>query len=210
VDIWATIADERARLLELFEGLTPEQWDQPSLCGTWTMHELLAHLVYAADPPFRSFVAELVKARGSFDRANERVAAAEAERSHPDLLARYRERLDKRFAPPGLGPKAPLSDVILHSFDARIPLGLPSADRPVERYEPVLELLFSRSARVGFVPTGRPSLRWVAADHAGSHGSGDEVRGTMADLALAASGRGARLDQLTGPGQPALATWLAR
>jgi hypothetical protein len=37
-----------------------------------------------------------------------------------------------------------------------------------------------------------------------------EVQGRMADLALAASGRGARVDAITGPGQPALAAWLAR
>lgn len=61
-----------------------------------------------------------------------------------------------------------------------------------------------------FVPKGRPTLRWVATDLAWTHGTGDEVQGTMADVALAASGRGARVDALTGPGQPALASWLRR
>lgn len=42
------------------------------------------------------------------------------------------------------------------------------------------------------------------------HGTGDEVQGTMADLALAASGRGARIDAVSGAGRPALAAWLGR
>lgn len=209
MDLWAAIADERAQLLATFEGLTHEQMAVPSLCGTWTVREVLAHLVVAADPPMGHFARELVKARGSFNRANERTTAEEAGRPAAALVERYRERLGKRFAPPGIGPRAPLSDVILHGFDVRIPLGLPS-ERPVERYVPVLDLLLSPVARVGFVPKGRPSLRWVATDHDWSHGSGDEVRGTMADLALAASGRGARVDELSGPGQPALAAWLQR
>lgn len=50
----------------------------------------------------------------------------------------------------------------------------------------------------------------IATDHAWAHGTGDEVHGTMADLALAASGRGAHVGALTGPGQPALAAWLRR
>jgi hypothetical protein len=57
---------------------------------------------------------------------------------------------------------------------------------------------------------GRPAVRWVATDHEWAHGTGDEVQGTMADLALAASGRGARVDALTGSGLPALVAWLRR
>jgi uncharacterized protein (TIGR03083 family) len=209
MDIWERIAAERAALLATFEGLTPEQWETPSLCGQWTVRQVLGHLIVAADPPTGRFVLEAVKARGSFDKANDRLARAEAERPTADLIARYRERIGKRSTPPGLGPVAPLSDAILHRFDVRIPLGLPS-ERPAEQYEPTLGLLFDRRGQIGFVPRGRPALRWVAIDHGWTHGSGDEVEGAMADLALAASGRGARVDALIGPGQTALAAWLGR
>jgi uncharacterized protein (TIGR03083 family) len=207
MDLWTTIAEERASLLETFEGLTAPQWEVPSLCGHWAVRQVLGHLVVAADPPMGRFLGEAVKARGSFDTANDRLACAEAERPVEDLLARYRELVSARYAPPGIGPRGPLTDILLHSLDVRIPLGLPS-DRPAERYLPSLEILFTRRAMVGFVPKGRPPVRWVATDHAWSHGRGDEVQGTMVDLTMAASGRGARVEALTGPGQPALAAWL--
>jgi uncharacterized protein (TIGR03083 family) len=209
VDLWAVIAEERTSILETFEALSPEQWDTPSLCGHWTVRQVLGHLVIAADPPTGRFVRELAKAGGSFDRANDRLALAEAARPTAELIARYGERIGKRNTPPGFGPEAPLSDILLHSLDVRIPLGL-AMDRPADRYAPALELLFGRRGQRIFVPKGRPALRWVATDLAWTQGSGDEVQGTTADLALAASGRGARVDALTGPGQPALEAWLRR
>lgn len=209
MDLWAAIVDERTSILNTFEGLSAEQWEQPSLCGQWTIRQVLGHLVVAADPPTGGFVQALVKARGSFDKANDAVARAEAECSTDELMARYRDRIRARKTPPGFGPKAPLSDVIVHSLDVRVPLGIAS-DRPVERYEIALGLLLGTLGGRTFVPKGRPAVRWVATDHAWAHGSGDEVHGAMVDLTLAASGRGARVDALRGPGVAALASWLSR
>jgi uncharacterized protein (TIGR03083 family) len=207
MDTWAAIAEERASILGTFERLSLPDWETPSLCGHWTVRDVLGHLIVAADPPFGRFTVELVKAGGSFDKANDRLARAEARRPIDELIARYGELVGKRSSPPGFGPEAPLSDVLLHSLDVRIPLGLPF-DRPPERGAVALDLLFTRRAAVGFVPRGRPALRWVATDHPWAHGAGDAVQGTTADLALAASGRVARLDSLSGPGQPALVAWL--
>jgi len=201
------IADERASILETFEELTDEQWEVRSLCGHWSVRQVLGHLVIAGDPPMGRFLLEMAKAAGRFDLAQDRLAKAEAARPTAELLAAYRARVHKRFAPPGFGPRAPLTDVVLHSFDVRIPLGL-STERPAERYVPCLELLLDRRALIVFVPRGRPKLRWVATDLAWEHGTGDEVQGTMADLACAASGREARLGALGGPGQLALTRWL--
>lgn len=208
MDIWAVIAEERASLVDTFEQLQADQWDVPSLCGHWTVRQILGHLVVATDPPMGRFIREVVKALGSFDKANDRLALAQATRPIPDLIADLRSQVPRQFTPPGFGPEAPLHDILLHSLDVRIPLGLPT-DRPAERYAPALDLMFGKGART-LVPKGRPTLRWVATDLPWDLGTGDEVHGTMADLTLAASGRGARVDLLTGPGQPALATWLDR
>jgi uncharacterized protein (TIGR03083 family) len=209
MDLWLWIHEERASILETFEGLTPEEWDVPSLCGAWNVRQVLGHLVVATKPPTGGFMAELAKARGSFDKANDRLARMEAERPTAELIARYQELMEERNAPPGFGPAAPLVDILLHSLDVRIPLGRPT-DRPADRYAPALDQLFGRLGARFFAPRGRPSLHWVATDHLWTHGTGEAVEGTMADLALAASGRGARLDALTGPGKPALAAWLRR
>jgi hypothetical protein len=73
----------------------------------------------------------------------------------------------------------------------------------------VLDLLVSSKGTRAFVPKGRPAARLVATDLDWHDGEGDEVKGEAGDLALALSGRGARLDALSGPGVDAIATWLA-
>jgi uncharacterized damage-inducible protein DinB len=42
--LWAGIDDHRARTAELLEGLSPEQWERPSLCESWTVRHVAAHL----------------------------------------------------------------------------------------------------------------------------------------------------------------------
>jgi uncharacterized protein (TIGR03083 family) len=207
MDIWAAIAEERASLVATFEQLTPEQLDTPSLCGHWTVRQVLGHLVVAVDPPLGRFTLEVAKAFGSFDKANDRLAIQQARRPAADLIAELRSKVTTRAAPPGLGPEAPLHDILLHSADVRIPLGLPD-EHPPERFEPALGLVFGALGSRTLVPKGRPKVRWVATDHAWSLGTGLEVQGTMADLALTASGRDAHVRALTGPAQPAIAAWL--
>lgn len=194
-------------MLATFESLDDEQWEVPSLCGGWDVREVLAHLVLAAHPPVRRYAVALVRARGSFDRANHELAVTDAELPTDELLARYRTAMEHRFAPPGWPPAAPLADVLIHALDVRIPLGLPT-ERPAERYEPVMRLLTSPAGKA-FAPGGRPGVRWEATDHGWSDGDGPVVRGAMADLALTASGRAAGLDALDGPGVADLRTWLA-
>lgn len=206
---WETIVAERRALADDVTGLTGAQWATPSLCGDWTVREVLGHLVMTHKTSIPRFGMELVRARGSFDTANSRLSVAEGRPPPADLVADLRRFADSRFKAPGFGSEAPLTDILIHRLDIRIPLGLPTT-RPVEPYRHVLDLLMTRKASRGFVPGGRPSVRAVATDLAWSQGGGPEVRGTATDLALALSGRGARIDVLTGDGQPALATWLTR
>lgn len=205
-DLWPTTVAARRSLLSTFQDLDDEQWAVPSLCDGWTIRELLAHLILAAKPPMRRYAGAVVRARGSFDRANRALAVADGQRPAADLLASYRALVDHRFAPPGWPAAAPYSDILLHTLDARIPLGLPT-DRPPADHLPVMDLLFGVAGR-SFGSTSRPDVRWVATDLDWSRGDGPEVHGSMADLTLTAAGRAARLDALDGPGVDALRTWL--
>ena len=90
MDIWGVISEERTSLLATFEGLTADRWEVPSLCGSWTVRQVLAHLTLAMDPPKGRYAAAVAKAFGSFDKANDRLAREEAERPIDELLARYR------------------------------------------------------------------------------------------------------------------------
>lgn len=207
MDLWPWTIEARRSLLATYEQLDDDQWGTQSLSEGWTVREVLAHLILATRPPMRRYVPAVIRARGNFDDANRMLAVIDGRRPVADLLSEYRSVVEHRFAPPGWPQAAPLSDIVLHSLDVRLPLGL-SVDQPGERYEPVLRLLFSRMGR-SFTRTGRPGVRWVATDQEFVHGSGPEVRGLIADLALTAAGRPARLDQLTGDGVATLRTWLS-
>jgi uncharacterized protein (TIGR03083 family) len=206
VDLWATTIGARRSLLETFEQSGEDHWSVQSLSVGWTVREVLAHLTLAARPPARRYTVAVIRARGSFDKANHALAVADARRPVHELLSDYRDVLEHRFSPPGWPAAAPLSDVLLHSLDVRVPLGLPT-DQAATDYVPVMDLLFSRVGR-SFTRRDRPSVRWVATDDDWSHGDGDEVRGALADLALTAAGRSARVERLLGDGVPAIHAWL--
>ena len=89
--------------------------------------------------------------------------------------------------------------MLVHGEDIRVPLGL-ADDRPPARWEPSLDFLVGRKARLGFVPGRVPDLWYQATDVEWQHGTADVVSGPAAALALALSGRTARLDELDGPG----------
>jgi uncharacterized protein (TIGR03083 family) len=205
---WDAIAAERTALAGDLEELSTAQWETPSLCGEWTVRQLVGHLVVTHTTSLPKFAIEMAKARGSFDRANSKLAVREGERPAADLVADLRRHANSHFKPPGFGSEAPLADILIHGRDIRIPLGLPE-HRANEPWRHALDLLVSAKGARAFVPKGRPRVRLIATDLEWQHGDGDEVRGEAADLALALSGRTARVDALTGPGVDAVVAWLA-
>ena len=203
---WDAIAVERRALADEVEGFTAEQWATPSLCGDWTVRHVLGHLVVVHKVSLPRFAVEVAKDLGRFNKANSRLAVREAARPAADLVADLRRFADSRFKPPGFGSAAPLSDVLIHGYDIRIPLGL-SATRPPDPFLHTLDLLVTPRAQRAFLPKRLPPLRLVATHVDWAHGSGDEVRGAAADLALTMTGRRARLDALEGPGAAAMVAW---
>jgi uncharacterized protein (TIGR03083 family) len=206
---WATIAAERRALADQLETLDDAQWATPSLCGEWTVRHVAAHLVVPNKVKLGRFLVTFAGARFNFDRANVAMTAREAQHSPQEIVADLRTHADGRFAPPGMGSIAPLTDVLVHGQDIRVPLGL-ATDRPVDPWASSLDFVVSKKAQRGFVGKPLPPLRLAATDLDWSHGEGDEVSGPAVALTLALLGRPALLDQLTGPGAPALASWIAR
>ena len=41
------VEDEQAEFAELLRGLTPEQWETPSLCDGWSIHDAVIHIAMA-------------------------------------------------------------------------------------------------------------------------------------------------------------------
>jgi hypothetical protein len=89
--------------------------------------------------------------------------------------------------------------VVVHTGDIRIPLGLPFEPDP--RLAALAMDFLTGRWPMGFVPVGRLSgIRLRGNDFSRSWGRGAEIRGPVAALMMAVSGRTALLHLLDGPG----------
>ncbi|TYP87995.1 maleylpyruvate isomerase family mycothiol-dependent enzyme [Blastococcus xanthinilyticus] len=205
MDTFAEIAEERRELAALLSGLSAEQQAAPSLCSAWTVHDVTAHLVVPLEVSTPKFLLAMLACRGNFDRANVRVTREQARRPFAELVEVLHRKAGSRFTPPGAGPEAPLTDLLVHGLDIRRPLGIPRRI-PEARLRTSLTFV----AAGGFVGKGAlRGLRFEAADLDWAHGSGPPVRGDAEALLLAMTGRTSALDRLDGEGVPLLRARLA-
>jgi uncharacterized protein (TIGR03083 family) len=205
--LWDTIAAERVALADLLDGLTPEQWATRSLCPAWTVHGVVAHLVSAQDSGVRAKVAAAVRGRGVPSRVTELLAEQYAVHPPAELVSWLRDHAGSRFSPPGMGPRAPLTDVMVHRLDVAVPLGI-AVDRLPGPWGPVLDFLVSRTPMLGVVRRGFPQATYRAADLGWQHGTGPEVRGPAAALGSVLAGRPALVGWLEGAGVAAVRRWV--
>ena len=199
MDTFAEIADERRGLADLLAGLTAEQRAAQSLCRDWSVQEVVGHLIVPLEVSTPRFVLAILASRGSFHRANLRLAREQAQRPFAELIGVLRRKADTRFTPPGAGPEAPLTDVLVHGLDIRWPLQL-VREVPAERVHKSLTFLTFRAGR-GLVPKGAlDGLRFEASDIDWAHGTGPTVSGPAEALLLALTGRTVALGHLDGYG----------
>ena len=204
MDVFPLIAAERRRLADALEPLSPAEWDAPSLCAGWTVHVVAAHLNAPWEVSLPSMLFEIARAR-SLDGGFDRTAMRLADRLDPAAcVAGLRDNATSRFTPPGSGPEAPLTDVIVHGADMLVPSGRSVAVDPVA-LATALEFVAGGRAK-GFVPKGRvDGLAFEASDIDVRVGRGATVvRGPAAALCGVLCGRRALVDRLTGEGLPAL------
>jgi uncharacterized protein (TIGR03083 family) len=208
VQHWDAIANERRTFADEIERFTPDQWESPSLCGNWTARQVVGHLIVPHETPRARVLLEIARDRGNFNRANSRLAVQVGARPTMDLVSALRRHAESQFTPPGFGSVAPLTDLLIHGLDIGIPLGLPPQRSP-EAFRHSLDFLVRPAVQLAFFRKRAPLVRVVATDLDWSHGSGDEVTGSAADLALALSHRRARLDALGGSGAHAMIAWVS-
>jgi uncharacterized protein (TIGR03083 family) len=182
----ATVA-ERTELADMLAGLRPGQWDAPTLCAGWRVREVVAHQTMPFRMSVPRFAAEMVRARGDFNRMADRSARRDTARmSDADLLACLRDNVGHRWRPPGGGALGALSHDVIHGLDISVALGL---DRrpPPERVGLVLGGLNARS--LGFFGVDLTGVRLVATDLDWSFGDGTPLHRPAQDLLLLISGR---------------------
>ena len=197
--------DQRFRALA--GEFSTDEWSQPSLCDGWTNHDVLAHLVIGCSAGVTAVTSEILRHRGSFDRANAALACSlAATRSPAELLddfTRFTER------PRGLGRYFPrpllLGDHITHELDIVFALGR----EPTVRADGLVAVLNTQvSVPNPFVPAFRNSrgLRLSCTDADWTHGAGPTVHGRAAELVSVLGNRPAMLTRLDGDGVDVLAS----
>ncbi|MEV0028274.1 maleylpyruvate isomerase family mycothiol-dependent enzyme [Nocardia sp. NPDC050793] len=198
--------DERFRVLAA--GFSGDEWAQPSLCDAWSNHEVLAHLVIGYRTGPGVVAAEILRHRGSFDRANAAMACSLARTHNPGELLDEFERLVHH--PRGLGrvfpPRLLLGDHITHELDI-----LFAIDRePTIPLDAVVAVLNTQvTVPNPFVPAFRNSrgLRLRATDADWAHGTqGPVVEGRAVDLVSVLGNRQRMLSALRGDGADLLAS----
>ena len=196
LECWALVAGQRRDLADGVADLPGAAWDTPSLCAGWRVRDVVAHVVGNAEGALtaRRGLPGLLAHRFNvaawlYDDGRRRGAASPAE-----LVARLRESAGNTFQPPGRKPADVLADVIIHSQDAFVPLG-------IDRHAGAAAVL---AALVISVPQGPPlhtrrraaGLRLRATDLDWEWGEGEEVTGTGEALLMAVTGRGPGLAAL--------------
>lgn len=197
---WQMIEAERLSLADLLEGLSPDQWEAPSLCTEWRVRDVAAHVAMTpAGLGWWPILSGVARARGDLWAFGRDVARAHAERPAADIVAELRRDAASRNMPAVTNAKNILLDVIVHGQDVAVPLGI---ERPVPVGAAVAG--FERVWSMGWPFHARKrlrGLRLVATDAPVDVGEGAAVEGTAGDLLLLATGRtDAAVRRLAGPG----------
>ena len=182
---WRHIDTERAALADVLAGLPDDRWRVPSLCTDWTVRDVAAHLALS-----HSGVRELLGAsvRSGFRyRAMVRDTAIRCPLTHEQIVDRLRSFVGSRRTVPMVSEKEPLLDVLVHTQDICLPLGL-EHPMPTDAAVVALERVVWWSRRFPIGPRLR-GVHLVATDVAWEAGSGRRVEGPVQWLLLAAAGR---------------------
>lgn len=200
-ELWAATHAERASLADDLAGLDDAAWDQPSLCGAWSVGDVVAHLTAAASLGRLAWLRSVVGSRFDFEVHNDRRLAEHRGPTYADTLARFERVATSTTAASG-HTAAWLGEVVVHAQDIRRPLGLSSAP-DVETLTQVARFYASRDFAVASQSTIK-DLRLEATDGPFAAGDGPLVTGPTLALVMVMAGRPTFLDDLEGPGTTTL------
>jgi uncharacterized protein (TIGR03083 family) len=199
-ETWRVITEQRLGVARLLEGLSDDEWEQPSLCAGWRVRDVAAHVSLVALPPSPgTLLVDFIRVRGNFHRLNTMASLRRAERAPEQLTADLRQHAGSRKIPLVSNQRNLLFDVLVHAQDIAIPLGI---DLPMP--VPAAAVGASRVWSMGWPFWARRRLRGlriVATDIDWSAGAGAELRAPIRMLLLLLTGRTTTaLPHLSGPG----------
>jgi len=202
MDTWQMIRSERASLVDALAALPDADWDKLSLCASWTVREVVGHMIATANMTPPKFLAKLAGSGFNFQKLTRTdIQHFTAGKTNAELVDALRSRVEARTAPPG--PAASwLGETIVHSEDIFRALD-GYREHPVEHVVAVADFYKNSNLLIG-AKNRISGLALRATDTDWRHGAGPEVSGPAIALLLAMTGRKAVLDDLNGEGVAAL------
>jgi uncharacterized protein (TIGR03083 family) len=194
---WPLIHAEREALIADLGTLTDDRWAARSLCGDWTVRDVLGHMIATAKMTPPKFLVSMAAAGFRFNAMTAKGVATEATAKPADGLANFRGHVKDTTHPPGPA-EAMLGEAVIHSADIRKPLGI-AHEYPEEALVRVADFFRASNLIVG-AKQRIDGLTLRATDADWSAGSGPEVTGPHLSLILAMTGRSAALADLSGAG----------
>ena len=209
--LWAGIDDQRARTATLLEGLTPEQWEHPSLCDGWTVRHVAAHLTMQQQRVrdavgFISRHPRILRSMPLNTFIHDAGVLQAQALSTEQIVAGIRSGMGSRRHNPGLTPLETLTDILVHSQDIAIPLGVELPMRPALSALAATRRWDTRNTWLATVNRKLPlsTYQLRATDTDWSRGQGPDITGPIGAILLLLTGRTAALDQLAGEGADVL------
>ncbi len=196
-DLWPTIHAERQALAADLEQVPDAQWATPSLCGGWTVRDVVGHLTATAELTGPGFFAGLIGSGFRFQAMQANGVAKQTEGTPADTLARFKAQINATTHAPG-PMDSWLGETIVHAEDIRRPLGIAhtyptDATTRIADFYRGSNLLIGGKKRVSGLTLRATDTDWSA-------GSGPEVAGPSIALVLVMTGRGSALGELSGDG----------
>lgn len=182
--VWHHIDRERTRVADLLESLPPAAWEQRSLCAGWTVRDVGAHLCFS-QARLRDVVGPAVR-MGFRYHAMVRHAAVHSPLTHEQIVATLRGFVGSRRRAPFVSELEPLLDVLVHSQDICVPLGI---DHPLPPDATVVAVERALSLPRPFRWSPPRDVRLVATDADWAHGSGTVVEAPIRAHLLTITGR---------------------
>ncbi len=171
-------------------GLLPETagdiWDASTLCDTWRVRHVVAHVTMPARMTPGQFGAEMAAAGGDFAVLSDTVAERDASLPVAELLDQLRSPALHAWQPPGGGAAGALSHAVIHSLDVTVALGRPPV-APTAGVTAVLDQLTASGGAVFGVDL--TDTRLEAVDTEWAWGAGHLVRAESGCLVALVSGR---------------------
>ncbi len=182
-------------------GLTPAQWDTPSLCTEWRVRDVALHVVSYDELSALTLGGCFLRGRFRVSKVNDLALAQYADVGPDGVIELVSRNLGARGLPSWFGGGIALTDGTIHHQDIRRALGL-TRTVPNRSLVPVLD--FALGAPTLPARRNARGLGLVATDIDWTAGAGPEVTGAGEALLMAVAGRPQALGELSGDGLPTL------